>query len=71
MPARIRRLILLAGYRILYLYGDLAYYNYFRVIAPFNERNSVVTTTNERAFNYKISSIRIVVEYGFSIAFRL
>ena len=71
VPARIRRIILRPSRRMLYLYSDLAYYNYYGIIAPFNERNSVVTTTNERAFNYRMSSIRIVVEYSFSIAFKL
>jgi len=71
VPARIRRLILKPSRRMLYLYSDLAYYNYYGVIAPFNERNSAVTTTKERAFNYRISGIRILVEHSFSIAFKL
>ena len=56
---------------MLYLYSDLAYYNYYGIIAPFNKRNSAVTTAKERAFNYRMSGIRILVEHSFSITFKL
>ena len=56
---------------MLYLYSDLAYYNSYAIIAPFNTRYSAIIIPNKRRFNERMSSIRILVEHGFSLAFNL
>ena len=56
---------------MLYLYGDPTYYNSYGVIAPFDNRNDAIITLEQRAFNAKMSSIRIAVEHSFSKAYYL
>lgn len=69
---RLRRIMnAVPGRRMLYLYGDPAYHNSYGVMAPFDKRNDAVITPEQRAFNARMSSVRISVEHGFGKAYRL